>query len=143
MTNCSTVDTGIVFQRSTIKMQQITDGTTHTYLFGEKNLDPNYYETGEARNDDQSMYTGHDMDNIRSTLIRALPNGTLVGWPAAPDAPGTGETYRWSFGGPHSGGWQVVFCDGSVHFITYELDAMIHRWLGNRQDGNVVDMGQL
>jgi prepilin-type N-terminal cleavage/methylation domain-containing protein/prepilin-type processing-associated H-X9-DG protein len=140
-TNCATGETGVVFQRSAIKMSQITDGTTYTYLYGEKNLDPNHYESGEARNDDQSMYNGHDRDNIRSTWVFILNNGTVLGYPPAPDTPGR-DFGEWSFGGPHSGGWQVVFCDGSVQFLSYEMDPKNHQWLGNRQDGNLVDTSE-
>ncbi|MEX2169158.1 MAG: DUF1559 domain-containing protein [Pirellulales bacterium] len=56
--HCATGHTGVVFQRSEIKLRQITDGTSFTYLYGEKNLDPKHYETGAANNDDQSMYNG-------------------------------------------------------------------------------------
>jgi prepilin-type processing-associated H-X9-DG protein len=136
-TNCSTGETGVVFQRSTVKFRQITDGMSHTYLFGEKNLDPTKYDNGEAHNDDQSMYNGHDRDNLRSTWIGILPTGKVDGYPPQPDTPR--QAYGdWSFGGPHSGGWQVVFCDGSVQFLSYDMDPMNHRWLGNRQDGNVI-----
>ena len=58
--------TGVIFQRSEIKIRQITDGTTYTYLLGEKNLDPNHYDDGQALNDDQSMYTAYDKDNLRA-----------------------------------------------------------------------------
>jgi prepilin-type processing-associated H-X9-DG protein len=153
ITNCPTGDTGVVFQRSTVSISQITDGTSYTYLFGEKNLDPNYYDgqpvfdvSGNekmARNDDQSMYNGHDRDNVRSTFVGVI-NGVVspqFSYLPMPDTPGQafGE---WSFGGPHSGGWQVVFCDGSVHFLSYEMEPMNHRWFGNRQDGNVVDKSE-
>jgi prepilin-type N-terminal cleavage/methylation domain-containing protein len=137
-----TKETGIVFQRSTVEMRQITDGTTHTYLYGEKNLDPNLYETGEARNDDQSMYNGHDRDNLRSTFVGVI-NGQIAlqfSHLPAPDTPGKSEDYLWTFGGPHPGGWQVVFCDGSVQFLSYEMDPMTHRWLGNRMDGEVMKL---
>jgi prepilin-type N-terminal cleavage/methylation domain-containing protein len=142
LTNCATGDTGIVFQRSTIKFGQITDGASHTYLFGEKNLDPDHYDDGQALNDDQSMYNGHDKDNIRSTQVQPLADGTFFGYIAAPDTPGSekmGSVWQWRFGGCHPGGWQVVFCDGSVHFLSYEMDPMTHRWLGNRQDGNALN----
>jgi len=125
--------TGIVFQRSEIGMSQITDGTTHTYLFGEKNEDPNNYETGTVGNDDQSMYNGHDQDNLRSTYVSDAGKG----WVPVPDTPGLILTY--AFGGPHPGGWNVVFCDGSVHFVTYSIDPFIHKWLGNREDGRTID----
>ncbi len=125
--------TGIVFQRSEIGMQHITDGSSNTYLFGEKNCTPEHYDTGTVGNDDQSMYNGHDQDNLRSTAVASSGKGPLP----QPDTPGLVATY--SFGGPHSGGWNAVFCDGSVHYITYSLDPFIHKRLGNRHDGQTVD----
>jgi prepilin-type N-terminal cleavage/methylation domain-containing protein len=145
--NCPTGQTGVIFQRSTISFNQITDGTTTTYLYGEKNLDANEYETGTAGNDDQSMYNGYDRDNIRSTFIAIAPNGLPTGnsHPPVPDTPGsnrsdfTGGSYTWRFGGPHPGGWMAVFCDGSVHFLSYDMNPENHRRLGNRQDGETID----
>lgn len=125
--------TGIVFQRSEIEMRQITDGSSHTYLFGEKNCTPEHYDTGMVGNDDQSMYNGHDQDNLRSTFV--TDQGT--GWVPMPDTPGLVFTY--AFGGPHPGGWNVVLCDGSVHYFTYSIDPFIHKWLGNRKDGQSID----
>jgi hypothetical protein len=131
-----------VFQRSTISFSQITDGTTHTYLYGEKNLDPNLYLTGEAGNDDQSMYNGHDRDNIRSTYVIVHPTtGRALGNPPLPDTPGLDAT--WNFGGPHPGGWTAVYCDGSVRYLSYDMEPLMHRWMGNRQDGNPIDQSQL
>jgi prepilin-type N-terminal cleavage/methylation domain-containing protein len=140
---CPTGQTGVIFQRSTISFKQITDGTASTYLYGEKNLDPNSYETGIAGNDDQSMYNGYDRDNVRSTFIKYAANGALHpdSHPPVPDTPG--RTYTWQFGGPHPGGWMAVFCDGSVHFLSYDIDPQNHRRLGNRQDGEVVDLSQV
>jgi len=123
---CSTGQTGISFQRSTIKMKQVTDGTSQTYLYGEKNIDPNRYDSGDAGNDDQSMYNGFDQDNC----------GTAY-WPATPDTPNV--QLSWVFGGAHPSGWMAVFCDASVHFLSYDMTIENHRRLANRQDGEVVD----
>jgi prepilin-type N-terminal cleavage/methylation domain-containing protein len=134
--NCPTGHTGVVFQRSTISFGQITDGTAFTYLYGEKNLDPNSYETGTAGNDDQSMYNGFDRDNIRSTCVR--PSRFH---PPVPDTPGI--TYTWQFGSAHPSGWMSVFCDGSVHLLSYDMDAVNHGRLGNRRDGETIDTSQV
>lgn len=134
---CPTGHTGVVFQRSTVSFNQITDGTAFTYLYGEKNLDPNSYETGEAGNDDQSMYNGFDRDNIRSCYVLVTSNGNVTGDIPVPDTPG--GNFQWQFGGPHPGGWMSVFCDGSVHFLSYDMDPRNHARLGNRQDGQVID----
>jgi type II secretory pathway pseudopilin PulG len=146
---CSTGHTGIVFQRSTISFKQITDGASQTYLYGEKNVQDEHYEDGGALNDDQSMYNGWDKDNVRSTAINFLPSGVLntsASFPPAPDSETPNQNvnqYQWAFGGPHNGGWQVVLCDCSVHFLSYEMDLLIHRYLGNRQDGEAIDGSQL
>ena len=135
---CPTGHTGVVFQRSTISFNQITDGTAYTYLYGEKNLRVEAYTGDEyASNDDQSMYNGFDRDNVRSTYIFIAPNGIVTGHPPVPDTPG--GDFTWQFGGAHSGGWMSVFCDGSVHFLSYDMDPVNHRRLGNRQDGETID----
>ena len=33
----------------------------------------------------------------------------------------------------------MVFCDGSVHMISYTIDPLVHSYLGNRQDGQAID----
>jgi type II secretory pathway pseudopilin PulG len=47
--------TGISYQRSEIKLKQITDGTTQTYLVGEKYRNPDHYETGLDNSDDHPL----------------------------------------------------------------------------------------
>jgi hypothetical protein len=99
-------------------------------LIGEKNLNPDHYEDGLLSNDDQSMYLGHNEDNLCATGPSNSP-GTLA---PKPDTPGI--AYKFTFGSAHPSGWHAVFCDGSVHFISYEIEPLVHEWLGNRLDGN-------
>jgi prepilin-type N-terminal cleavage/methylation domain-containing protein len=145
---CSTGHTGIVFQRSTIGFKKITDGSSKTYFVGEKSVQTGYYVDAYALNDDQSMYNGWDKDNVRSTAISFLPSGAVnlgVSYPPIPDSEvmeGVGR-YQWAFGSAHASGWGAVFCDGSVHFLSYDMDLTMHRDLGNRQDGNALDTSQL
>jgi hypothetical protein len=143
--------TGVIFQRSEVKIKRITDGTTHTYLIGEKFLDPNHYEDGACSNDDQSMYNGYDRDNLRSTIIW-VPGFEGKGNPLCPagadtphplDASKCNDKYEWSFGGPHPGGWIALFCDGSVQFLSYDMNPNTHQNFGNRMDGNVIDKSSL
>jgi prepilin-type processing-associated H-X9-DG protein len=117
-------------------------------LIGEKNVPADHYEDGLPKNDDQSMYNGHDKDNLRSTFIwyPGFENKGSPQVPALSDNDTVGSTngnLEWSFGGPHPGGWQVVFCDGSVHFMNYDMDPTMHQNFGNRKDGNVINLGEL
>jgi prepilin-type N-terminal cleavage/methylation domain-containing protein len=116
--------TGICFRRSQVRKVQTLDGLSKTYLVGEKSLNPKFYESGAARNDDQGLFVGYDRDTIRVTNRR---------WPPKQDS--ESDTNDQSFGSAHVGGFHVVLCDGEVRLIAYEIDPEIHRRLGNRADG--------
>jgi prepilin-type N-terminal cleavage/methylation domain-containing protein/prepilin-type processing-associated H-X9-DG protein len=124
--------TGLVFQRSTIRAKQVTDGLSMTYLVGEGYLDSTHYLDGLGSNDDQGMYVGYDRDTLRVTH-----------WAYPPLMDRANFLSNHSFGSAHNGGFNMAFCDGSVHFIQYEIDPFVHRALGNRSDGVVVDISDL
>jgi prepilin-type N-terminal cleavage/methylation domain-containing protein len=137
--------TGISFERSEISIRRITDGTSKTYLIGEKYIPVAQYETGRDDGDNETWCTGFNNDNFRAT--GRLKNNAIVEATPVPDSTPTSEltdddnakTWLWRFGSAHSGGWQVAFCDGSVDTISYDIDWQVHRDLGNREDGNVVN----
>jgi prepilin-type processing-associated H-X9-DG protein len=118
--------TGVCYLRSQVALAQITDGLSHTYLVGEKNVRD--YASGVDEGDDQSMYSGDDFD-----IARWTPRG----WTPLFDTAGTNNYGR--FGSAHPTGCNFVFCDGSVRTIRFEIDPEAHRRLGNRQDGELID----
>jgi prepilin-type N-terminal cleavage/methylation domain-containing protein/prepilin-type processing-associated H-X9-DG protein len=122
--------TGIGFERSEIAYKNIEDGTANTYLVCEKYLNPDHYDTGKDGGDNETWCTGYNNDNYRNAAQVPLQ-----------DTPGFGSTFR--FGSVHPGGFNTVFCDGSVHTISYSIDLEVHQRLANRQDGMPVDMGAL
>jgi prepilin-type N-terminal cleavage/methylation domain-containing protein/prepilin-type processing-associated H-X9-DG protein len=133
--------TGISFQRSEIELAQVRDGTSHTYLAGEKYIMPDYYENGTDLGDNDSMYMGYDVDIVRwtynDTSVSVPGNLPLPPWS---DHPGlTGAGYWTAFGSAHAGAFNMAFCDGSVRSIDYTIDVTVHRWLGHREDGQVLD----
>ena len=120
--------TGVIFELSQVKLADISDGSTHTLLAGDKYLNPDDYESGLAGNDDQSPFVGPDHDIQRYTNPATPPLQDIPGY--------AGTTYE--FGSAHPGAFQAVFCDGSVHGLSYDIDAPTFQYLGHRKDGHVI-----
>ena len=118
---------GVSYQRSEVKISDISDGASNTLLFGEKYLNPDHYATGRDGADNESMYTGFNNDPFRSTATV---------WTPMQDTPGYGSTYR--FGSAHWSGCYFVFCDGRVQMLSYNIDPITYSLLGNRRDGKVI-----
>ena len=59
------------------------------------------------------------------------------GWFLRVDTPGLYAEY--CFGSPHANSCNMLFCDGSVQGINYAIDPNVHRYLGNRKDGQTLD----
>ena len=135
--------TGIMYYRSELKRSGVSDGSTNTYLVGEKFVRTDGYEgaptstsPGFTWGDNQSMYMGYDWDNHR-VAYNPLVHDPAVAAYFQPQQDRSGLDNYHAFGSAHAGGLNMAMCDGSVQFLTYEIDATTHRWLANRFDGNV------
>jgi prepilin-type N-terminal cleavage/methylation domain-containing protein len=106
---------GLFFRLSEISIRQVEDGTTKTYLIGEKYVDPDHYLDGFDYVDTESMYTGGNDDNLRTAH---------QDFPPTPDSPGF--LHFVGFGSPHPGIWQMLMCDGSVQSMTYDIEPEVH-----------------
>ena len=120
--------TGIAYQRSEVRPAMVRDGLSQTYMIGEKYVTRRNYQTADDPGHDQSAYSGVDLDINRWVLSPPLADGD--------------EVSSRCFGSAHPDGCHVVFCDGAVKLISYQIDAEVHRRLGNRQDGKPVDRDQ-
>ena len=114
---------GLVFRRSRVRLRDIVDGTTGTYLLGEKYVDPLKLAAGTSDDDDQCLYSGHDRDVLRVGL-----------GPPVQDRPGF-EPVSISFGSSHPGGCGMASADGSVTVVDYCIDPHVHRARAARNDG--------
>ncbi|MHC4177803.1 MAG: DUF1559 family PulG-like putative transporter [Planctomycetota bacterium] len=121
---------GVIYQRSQVTQAQVNDGLSNTYLIGERYMNADSYAdyvTGHYQcDDDQGWDMGYDFD------INVWTEGKPL-----QDVPGYG-TCDTRFGSIHAQGFNSVFCDGSVHTISYSIDQQVHRYLSNRKDGRSV-----
>ena len=118
--------TGVVHRRSEVKPAHVLDGASNTYMLGERYLDPDRYYDGTSPDNDQGWDLGYDYDVNRWTANNVSDR-------PAQDRPGMGGS-RTNFGSAHSAGFHMVFCDGSVHLVSYSINGETHRRLGNRKD---------
>jgi prepilin-type N-terminal cleavage/methylation domain-containing protein len=142
-----TPQSGITYQRSEVKISQISDGTTKTIMLGEKYLNVNYYIDGNSPRDDQNIFVGHDRDvngytyRINFTINSNNPQRKFTyrdmaanHFPPSQDRPGWDGLGEWQFGSAHPAGMHVTYCDGSVDSIGYDIDPRIFCYMGGRDD---------
>jgi prepilin-type N-terminal cleavage/methylation domain-containing protein/prepilin-type processing-associated H-X9-DG protein len=159
---------GISYIRSEVKLSMIPDGTSSTYLVGEKYLATDQYESSAnsfaaqfGLDDNQGIYVGYDWDMYRVAFeprnhpVTGTPGqfpesgGTLVpgqnsaeSYLPQQDRPGTQTVGYAAFGSAHVGGLNMSFCDGSVRTISYDTDGWVHRNMANRMDAELISERQ-
>ena len=117
--------TGVITQRSMIRMAHVTDGEGNTIMLGEKYINPDHYATGNDLGDNENFFVGRDSDTVRMTSAGHAPP-----WQ---DRQGTEDHRR--FGSAHVSGCFFAYCDGRVDLMSYALDVTTYGRLGDRRDG--------
>ncbi|WP_442481889.1 DUF1559 family PulG-like putative transporter [Aeoliella sp. SH292] len=149
--NAKFFQSGVIYYRSETKLSQVADGTSNTYLIGEKLMSTRVYDdvkavsplAWEGYGDNQNAFVGFEWDNHR---VAWAPFQQYTGEPNAyqpqQDRAGTGEAvndraFSFAFGSAHSGGFNMAMCDGSVDLVEYDIDQATHRQRAVRyDDGN-------
>ena len=116
-------------------IMQITDGTSKTIAMGEVLPECNYELIRFGWWDSQSWYVGTatpiNWDSCRATD------------PPYPKKQDCYTFFNWNtsagFKSRHPGGANFVMADGSVHFISEDIDYKNYQRLGDRRDGQAVE----
>jgi prepilin-type processing-associated H-X9-DG protein len=121
---------GVVFPQIPVHYNRITDGLRNTFLVGEKSLSRNMYENGTSLGDRTSMYEGFGYGTVRNAF-----RGGIATEPR-PDA--LADRYL-AFGSPHRNGVNMVFCDGSLRVISYNINQVVYAKMAMRNDEDYPD----
>ncbi len=129
----NTFQTGVIHYRSETEFSEIVDGTSKTYLIGEKFLSPDVYEDVNIPNidlntiygDNQGAFAGWEWDNTRVAYTLSATQSASNYQPQQ-DRPGIPIPNIFAFGSAHSGGLNMAFCDGSVQFVSYDIEQTVH-----------------
>jgi prepilin-type N-terminal cleavage/methylation domain-containing protein/prepilin-type processing-associated H-X9-DG protein len=116
-------------------MKQITDGTSKTIAMGEVLPDCNYELIRFGWWDSQSWYVG-----TAPPINYDSCHATDPPWPKKQEC---WNFFNWNtsagFKSRHPGGANFVMADGSVHFISDDIDYHNYQRLGDRRDGEAVE----
>ncbi len=111
---------GILVRQKATKMKEVTDGTSMTFLVGE--------------------YSWDAPGNIRPWVRGCQKNVSMVSTKNLVYAMNinSGDFNNRAFGSKHSGGAHFLLADGSINFLSENIDMGIYRGMASRHGGEVV-----
>ena len=134
-----------------VSFANITDGSSNTLLVGEMGYYTQWYNTSNCIDDQGWMTVGTTTSSpsaaavldINPGVTQTRINQEYIPVPPVPDWQMPANTTNWEdgadcgwyFGTAHSAGICSVFCDGSTHFISYNIDPNTWQYLCSRNDG--------
>ena len=112
---------GILFRRSTVQVRDIRDGTSNTLMVGERCAVPgesNSWGWAEA------WYSGNSVIRCTAPLQGGINSNLLCAY---------------CFRSMHEGGAFFCFADGTVKFLSENIDATVYDALGTRAGNELID----
>jgi prepilin-type N-terminal cleavage/methylation domain-containing protein/prepilin-type processing-associated H-X9-DG protein len=141
--NTVTYRDGVLFADSAVRLVEITDGTSNTFMCGERpssqTLDFGWWFAGAGQD---PLYWGScdvvlGTQDTNTTTLPPYPSCGAGPFPYR-DGKITDPCSMFHFWGLHTGGANFVFCDASVHFIAYGVSAATYNGLGTRNGNEVL-----
>ncbi|MSR31131.1 MAG: DUF1559 domain-containing protein [Gemmataceae bacterium] len=132
---------GAIVEKGTgpVRFAHLIDGSSNTILFGEKRMKLDMF--GFSKDDNEPCYSpGWDFDIYRMAVKK---NGQWVGPEQDVKNSAKDDSSLFDFGGSHAGGCNMSLCDGSVRFFRFTLSGDQFRKACVRNDGEIIDSGEL
>ncbi len=140
-TDAAVTRDGVLFQNSTTRFADITDGTSNTLLLGERPPSADfqfgwwYAGVGQQLTGSADLVLG-----VREPNLQLIVSGSACGPGRYPFTAASGfndPCGMFHFWSPHTGGANFVLADGSVRFISYTADPLMPA-LASRAGGEAV-----
>jgi prepilin-type N-terminal cleavage/methylation domain-containing protein/prepilin-type processing-associated H-X9-DG protein len=139
---------GMLYMNSNLKITDATDGTSNTMIIGEYSglTAQQHYNAYQSTSDNTTTWDlGYDIPpHCWSWKMLAYPPNSPYffnpGYSAALDVgkPVLSTVIcKNALKSPHSGGINVLYLDGSVHFVPNSIDMIVYKNLADRSDGLV------
>jgi len=141
-------DNGVIYRNSRVRIEDIRDGTSNTFLLGETR----WWCSGPANDHDGAFTTW--ASSVRTATTWSHPNTAAaavdpINNPLVDFDPLTLHslqggpslligTWGRAFGSHHPGGCHFAMADGSVHFLSESISQTVYRQLGARADGGPI-----
>jgi prepilin-type N-terminal cleavage/methylation domain-containing protein/prepilin-type processing-associated H-X9-DG protein len=141
---------GVFFRNSRVRLTDIKDGTSNTFLFGERfHRDPQFDRLTLAL--DPSFYPlagwgcwascWHPLGSLGDVLLGTLAPINYLVPPNSNDSDFSWEDFRLNaFGSGHSHGANFAFADGTVRFVTEHISLPMLQAASTRDGGEVADV---
>ena len=126
---------GMLYPNSRVKVRDITDGTSNTLAVGERTYQLRQWMLGHT---DVTVCVNHAKNVVYPINASPAQSGYYLYDNQAP--PGANKVLAFndcSFGSKHPGGANFALADGSVHFLTENMEMPVFRSLASGQDGEV------
>jgi prepilin-type N-terminal cleavage/methylation domain-containing protein/prepilin-type processing-associated H-X9-DG protein len=125
---------GVLFHNSSVRMDQIRDGTSNVFLAGERySYDPNVPASDKL--DDWRGWAWTDWNSSGDVLgDTGWPLNSMFGHPVT----SAGERKQVFGSGHPGGGANFLLCDGSVHFVSNNIALVTYVRFSVRADGHPV-----
>jgi prepilin-type N-terminal cleavage/methylation domain-containing protein/prepilin-type processing-associated H-X9-DG protein len=128
---------GVIYYASDVPFRRITDGTSHTMMYGEQSWDAGINMTWLAGDDIGDPYIWVFNGKNISWPINSEPFG--ADWGVHNSGMDPVPVHDSSLGSNHPGGCHVLMCDGSAHFINEDIELDTLKAMASRASEEVFD----